>query len=262
MADDFLKSVRCFLLDLDGTLALDNQLLPGALEFLSHLRSKGLGYCLITNNSSKNKTTYLDKLNHLGIKISPNELITSGEITGHYLSIHHPTSRLFILGTPDLVGELNECGFTSDEQNPDVLVLGFDTTLTYEKLTRFCLFLREGKPYLATHSDINCPTSNGFIPDIGAMIAMIKASTGRIPDVTLGKPNYPLVDLLSERTGLRPEQMCMVGDRLYTDMAMSNHGIHTILVLTGETKSGDLPTPPQKPEKVVNTLWEIIELIK
>lgn len=262
MIDEFLKNVRCFLLDLDGTLTLDGQLLSGASELLSTFRSKELIYCLITNNSSKSKKTYLEKLAQVGLKISPDELITSGEVTKHYLLNHHAGARIFILGTPDLVQELKGFGIESDENNPDVLVLGFDTTLTYEKLTRFCDFLRKGKPYLATHSDINCPTANGFIPDIGSMMAMIQTSTGRRPDVIMGKPFLPLVDFLSERTGLEPDQMCMIGDRLYTDMAMGQHGVHTMLVLTGETKRADLPIATQKPEMVVENLWEVIRLIE
>ena len=262
MPDDFLNSIKCFLLDLDGTLTLENQLLPGALELLSTFRRKGLVFCLLTNNSSKSKKTYLEKLSHAGLDISPDELITSGEVTGYYLSNHYAGAKLFILGTPDLVHELEEFGFESNKENPDVLVLGFDTTLNYEKLTRFCNFLREGKPFLATHSDINCPTANGFIPDIGSMMAMILASTGRRPDEILGKPFLPLVNILSERTGFPPEQMCMIGDRLYTDIAMAEHGVHTILVLTGETKRTDLPGASQRPEKVIEDLWEIIELIR
>jgi len=260
--DEFLKDVRCFLLDLDGTLILDNHLLSGARELLSTIHRRGLRYCLITNNSSKSKRTYLEKLSQAGLEITPDELITSGEITGRYLSKHHPGAKLFILGTPDLVQELEGFGFISSDKNPDVLVLGFDTTLNYEKLTRFCNFLRNGTPFLATHSDINCPTSNGFLPDIGAMMAMIQASTGRTPDVIMGKPFVPLVTFLSERTGFRPEQMCMIGDRLYTDMAMVEHGVHTMLVLTGETKQTDLPGSAQKPEKVVKDLWEVIKLIE
>jgi HAD superfamily hydrolase (TIGR01450 family) len=262
VADNFLKNVRCFLLDLDGTLTLDDKLLPGALELLSTFRRKGLVYCLITNNSSKSKKTYLKKLAQVGLNLSSTELITSGEVTGKYLSNHHAGAKIFVLGTPDLVQELEGYGFESDEKNPDILVLGFDTTLTYEKLNRFCDLLRKGKPFLATHSDINCPTTNGFIPDIGAMMALIQASTGRTPDVIMGKPFLPLVNFLSEQTGLKPAQMCMIGDRLYTDMAMGKHGVHTMLVLTGETKRTDLLEAAQEPEKVIEDLWELIKLIE
>jgi HAD superfamily hydrolase (TIGR01450 family) len=262
VTETFLKNVRCFLLDLDGTITLEAHLLPGARELLSTFQAQGFIYCLITNNSSKSKKTYIEKLHQVGLRISDDELITSGEVTGHYLLTHHAGAKAFVLGTPDLVQELESFGFEIDDKNPDVLVLGFDTTLTYKRLSRFCDFLRRGKPYIATHSDINCPTSNGFIPDIGAMMALIHASTGRTPDSVMGKPFLPLVNYLSERTGLIPDQMCMIGDRLYTDMAMSEHGIHTILVLTGETKKTDLPYAIQKPEKVVKDLWEVIRLIE
>ncbi len=262
MTEDFLKKIKCFLLDLDGTLTLDGRLLPGAKELLSAFREKGLSYYLITNNSSKSKTTYLEKLAKAGLDIPSNALITSGEVTGHYLIKNHLGARIFVMGTPDLVHELESFGFETNDNDPDVLVLGFDTTLTYEKVTRFCNFLRQGKPYLATHADINCPTADGFIPDAGSMIAPIQASTERTPDVIMGKPFLPLANFVSERTGMRTDQLCMLGDRLYTDMAMGEHGIHTMLILTGETKRKDLPTAKQKPEVVVNDLWEVINLLE
>jgi HAD superfamily hydrolase (TIGR01450 family) len=259
---NYLPSAHCFLLDLDGTLIIDNSLLPGAVELLRCIKQNGKSFCLITNNSSKSKNIYLERLANLAIQISPNELITSGEVTGNYLLNHYPTAKLFILGTQELIDEIQGYGYVIDKHNPDVLVLGFDTSLTYEKLNHFCCLLNKGLPYLATHSDVNCPTARGFIPDIGSMMAMIHACTRRAPDVILGKPHFPLVDFLVKRTGFRPDQMCMIGDRLYTDMAMAQHGMHTILVLTGETKLSDLNKSSLKPDLVAKDLWEIINLLR
>ena len=124
---------------------------------------------------------------------------------------------------------------------PDVIVLGFDTTLTYEKLWKLCDFVRAGLPYIATHPDFNCPTETGFMPDIGAMIAFVNASTGREPDLVVGKPNRMIVDAVAHKLGLQIPEMAMVGDRLYTDIALGQtSGITTCLVLSGETHPEDL----------------------
>ena len=145
-----------------------------------------------------------------------------------------------------------------DDVNPDVLVLGFDTSLTYEKLVKFCNFVRKGVFYIATHADINCPTRDGFIPDAGSFIELIKTSTGRIPNLVIGKPNKPIVDALCLFTGVSASHMVMIGDRLYTDMAMRQHGIKTILVLTGETKAIDVKNSPFRPDYIVEDLPQLL----
>ena len=141
-------------------------------------------------------------------------------------------------------------------------MLGFDTTLTYDKLTRLCSLVRKGIPFIATHPDLNCPTADGPIPDIGATIAFVKAATGRSPDEIIGKPYKPLADVIMAKTGLPAKQICMVGDRLYTDIAMGRHGFKTVLVLSGETQSGDLAESPSKPYLVVSGIGELAQIIK
>ncbi|MCK4958212.1 MAG: HAD hydrolase-like protein, partial [Planctomycetes bacterium] len=153
-------------------------------------------------------------------------------------------------------------GFELTDEDPDSVVLGFDTTLTYDKLARLCSLIRNGTPYIATHPDLNCPTADGPIPDIGATIAFVETSTGRSPDEIIGKPNKPLADLIMAKTGLPAEQICMVGDRLYTDIAMGRHGFKTVLVLSGETQPGDLAESPYKPDLVVSGIGELVQMIK
>lgn len=262
MNTNTLSSCNCFLLDLDGTLYLDDQLLPGAIELLDFFESQHMTYRFITNNSSKSKSTYLRKLTSLGLPATMENIITSGQVSIAYLKEHFPSQRMFIVGTDELIGEFSQAGFSIDPDNPEILVLGFDTTLTYEKIRKLCHWVSEGLPFIATHSDINCPTSSGFIPDIGSFLAMVSTSTGRHPDVIIGKPFQPLIDYLKLDTGLAPEKMAMIGDRLYTDMAMSRHGIFTILVLTGETQSSELLHVAEKPNLVVENLPQLLKILE
>ncbi len=252
-----LKHARCFLLDMDGTIFLGERLLPGAQRFLQLLRQREMKYLFLTNNSSNHRGRYATKLRRLGLDVNENEILTSGEATARYLKQQKPGARIYLVGTPALEEEFVVHGFKLVRDDPDYAVLGFDTTLTYEKLWRLCDFVREGRPYIATHPDVNCPTEDGFKPDIGAMMALVEASTGRQADVIVGKPNPPLIAAVEAKTGVPINQMVMVGDRLYTDIALGQAGVTTILVLTGETKRADLPTAPHQPDYVMDNLIEL-----
>ena len=158
------------------------------------------------------------------------------------------------------MAEFTRHGFVLREEDPDVVVLGFDTTLTYDKVWKLCDWVTAGKPYIATHPDINCPTETGFKPDIGAMMALVATSTGRQPDVIVGKPNAPIVEALAEKMQIPIEQHCMIGDRLYTDIALAKWGLTTVLVLSGETKLGDLVESVYQPDMIVQDLAEMARL--
>jgi 4-nitrophenyl phosphatase/NagD protein len=249
-----LKDIRCFLLDMDGTFYLGNTLLPGAADFLPLLDEKGLSYLFLTNNSSNNRQKYAEKIRRLGVQVDDSAIFTSGEATAIYVRERKAGARVFLAGTPPLQDEFIQHGFQLVQDNPDYVVLGFDTTLTYDKLWKLSDHVRAGIPYIATHPDFNCPTETGYMPDIGAIIAFIKASTGRDPDVVIGKPNTPIVEAITRKTGLPVSALAMVGDRLYTDIALGQSGVMTILVLSGETAAGDLPSSPFKPDLVVDNL--------
>ena len=249
-------------MDMDGTIYLGDHLLPGAREWLDLLDANGLAYTFLTNNSSRSKVEYALKLQRLGLPIPEEKIFTSGEATAIWLQRHYPDASLFVVGTPPLEQEFSRHGFTLTGQAPDVAVLGFDTTLTYEKLWKLCDLVVAGKPYIATHPDINCPTENGFKPDIGAMIELVAASTGRRPDVIVGKPNEPVVTALAEKTGFPVQAHCMVGDRLYTDIALGKWGITTALVLSGETHPEDLEGSEFQPDFVVRDIAEMAQLLK
>lgn len=257
-----LQSTRCFILDMDGTFYLGERLLDGALHLIKVLEAQGRDFLFLTNNSSKDRRRYAEKIARLGLEIPEDKVFTSGEATALFLARDYPGSSLYVVGTPSLEDEFRQHGFKLDDEHPDVAVLGFDTTLTYQKLWKLCDFVREGLPYIATHPDFNCPIEGGFMPDIGAMIAFVQASTGREPDHVVGKPNRTIIEMISQKQGLAIEQMAMVGDRLYTDIACgTTSGITTILVLSGETTRADLADSPFQPALVFENLGELAEYL-
>jgi 4-nitrophenyl phosphatase len=258
-----LSAIRGFLLDMDGTFYLGDRLLPGAEDFLAYTASAGMPVQLLTNNSSKDRYAYVRKIAAMGIHMRPEQILTSGEATVLYLQQSAPGARVAVFGTPALEMEFRNGGFALDMNDPAYVVLGFDTTLDYAKLTRLCDKVREGLPYIATHPDYNCPVSGGFIPDIGAIMAFVEASTGRRADVIVGKPNRHILHIAAARLGLPPEALCMVGDRLYTDIAMGQHApIQTALVLSGETRREDLESSPFRPDHVFENLADLTEHLK
>jgi 4-nitrophenyl phosphatase len=250
-----LNRARGFLLDMDGTFYLSDRLLEGALHFIDVLRQQGKEFLFLTNNSSKDRRQYAEKISRLGLPLGEECVLTSGEATALYLQEEHAGARVYLVGTPSLEEEFREHDFHLVDQEPEFLVLGFDTTLTYRKLWRLCDFARAGVPFIATHPDFNCPTETGWMPDVGAMLAFVKAATGRDPDVVVGKPNRLIVDAASLKMKLPIEQLAMIGDRLYTDIALGPaSGVATVLVLSGETKPEDLQDSPFKPDYVFNNL--------
>jgi 4-nitrophenyl phosphatase len=257
-----IRQTSCFLFDLDGTVYLGNQLLPGALELLDYLGAQNTPYYFLTNNSSRSRKDYAAKLTGFGLMMDRDRIFSSGMATALYIKKAKPGAKVYLVGTPSLEKEFHDFGFQLVDENPDYAVLGFDTTLTYAKVRRLCDFVLAGIPYIATHPDINCPTPNGFMPDIGAMMAMVEASTGKDADLIIGKPQSPMIEAITNLTGYQASQLTMVGDRLYTDIALGKAGIQTVLVLSGETRREDLADPPHKPDLVCENLAELLLFLR
>ena len=254
-----LEKVKCFLLDMDGTFYLGDKLLDGSLEFLDAVQKTGRTALFLTNNSSKSAAYYVEKLKRMGVKLPFLQVATSAHAAAHYALEHYKNKKAFLLGNEVLKKELETMGIIIDNENPDYVLIAYDTTLDYEKMTQVCDHVRAGLPYLATHPDFNCPTETGFAPDIGAIIAFIEASTGRRPDIILGKPYKGIVEETMRITGLAPDELAMVGDRLYTDIATGvNFGMTAVLVLTGEATEEDLKTSDVKPHLIFERLKSMI----
>lgn len=257
-----LKNIKLFVLDMDGTFYIGNRILPSSLVFVNKIRETQRKFVFLTNNSSKGPEEYAEKLRKMGVDVEKDDIFTSGEATAMYILKKYGRSRIFLLGTPFLSKIFESFGHSIVENDPQMVVLGFDTTLTYEKLKNACLLIRKGLPYIATHPDINCPSEEGLIPDAGSIISAIKASTGRDPDFIVGKPNSMMIEMLLARYGFTKDQVAIIGDRLYTDIKLGKKSnIFTILVLTGETTLKDLEYSDVKPDIVVKDLGKIAEML-
>jgi HAD superfamily hydrolase (TIGR01450 family) len=245
---------------MDGTCYLGDELIAGTLDLVTWIRSEGRGLLFLTNNSSKNSRDYAAKLNRLGVAATVDEILTSGAATALYAARRWPGGRPFVAGTPALEADFADQGLLSGNggQAPEFVVLGFDTTLTYDKLWRLCDLVRAGLPYIATHPDPNCVIANGLMPDIGATIAYVAAATGRLPDEVLGKPSRQMGEAAAERAGVPMEQLCIVGDYVPTDIALgATLNIPAVLVLTGETRREDVDGARPRPDIVFEHVGEL-----
>lgn len=257
-----LQDKKLFIFDMDGTIYLGNQVFDYAIKFINNLRTNGKKVLFFTNNASRTTPFYMQKLSRLGFSPAEDEIMTSGDVTAEFLLRHRAGKSVCLVGTDDLVEDYKARGInilTGDEESADIVITSFDTSLTYKKLDNACRFVRGGAEYLSTHPDFNCPTETGFIPDSGAIAAFVTASTGKTPTY-FGKPYRETVEMISEATGFNKEEMCIFGDRLYTDIALGKrHGVTAILVLTGETQMSDVDaaTEAEKPDFVFPSLAEV-----
>ena len=204
---------------------------------------------------------YVERLTRMGIPVTRGDILTAGDVTVHYLKTCRPGKSVCLLGVPALRQSFLEAGIPLTEAQPDLVVVGFDKTLTYERLERACTYLRRGAEFLATHPDINCPTEAEPIPDCGAICAAITASTGLTPHA-LGKPAPETVALVESFSGLPREAIAFVGDRLYTDVACgTKNGAIGILVMTGETTPEMLSESSFSPDAVFPSLGAMAPLL-
>lgn len=237
-----LRAIRHVALDMDGTIYLSDTVFPFTNDFLARLRAMGISYSFLTNNPTKSLKDYLAKLARMGIEAAPEQMYTTTIAMIDYIKSHYPDARrLFVLGTPSMKGMLEEAGFimTADDPAdvPDIVLASFDMTLEYSRMCRAAWWVSRGLPYLATNPDRVCPTDRETIlVDCGSICKCIEHATGRQPDVTLGKPDPNMLSGIRSRMGLNPDQIAMVGDRIYTDIEMAYRaGAFGVLVLSGET---------------------------
>lgn len=237
-----LSRIRHLALDMDGTIYMGSTLFPFTKKFLSDMSEAGIGYSFLTNNPSRSVADYLKKLEGLGIDADETNMYTTSLAAIDYIKSHYPDARrLFLLGTPSMISQFEKAGFEScaddPEDVPDVLVVAFDMTLEYSRLCRASWWASQNIPYIATNPDRVCPTDQpNVLVDCGSICKCIEHATGRRPDITLGKPDPNMLTGILERHGLKPEEVAMVGDRIYTDTAMAhNAGAFGVLVLSGET---------------------------
>lgn len=261
-----LRKTKLYLFDMDGTLYLGSRLYDFTIDLLQALKATGRKYLFMTNNSSKSVEDYIKKLRLLGIESTREDFITSSQATACYLKKHHRGKKLYVCGTRSLKRELEMEGFTVTESTDEtqVIVMGFDTELTFQKLydVSYLLLTRDDIPYIATNPDYVCPTEFGSVPDCGSVCDMIFNATGKRP-LVIGKPSPLMPQLAMERNGFRKEETAVVGDRIYTDVKSGlNAGITGILVMSGETTPEILAASEDKPHLVLESAREILDAIR
>jgi HAD superfamily hydrolase (TIGR01450 family) len=259
-----LARIRHVVLDLDGTLYRGNRLFPVTIPFLARLRGMGIGYTFLTNNTSRSKADYVAKLVKLGIETGEEQIYTPADSTIGYLRDRLPgVNMIGVLGTPSLCLQFEEAGFGVSWDDPEAVVVGFDTTLEYERLCKAAYWISKGLPYIATHPDLVCPTDEPTVMvDCGAICACLNAATGRAPRV-LGKPDPAILLTLGSRLGIAVTEMAMVGDRIYTDMEMAQRaGALAVLVLSGEATAEEAAAMERQPDLVVSDVGELGERIE
>ncbi|MGM9684268.1 MAG: HAD-IIA family hydrolase [Eubacteriales bacterium] len=265
-AKEVLRGIRLYLFDMDGTLYLGDRLYDFTVELLETLKRTGRRYLFMTNNSSKSVEDYVKKLAKLGIKADREDFITSSQATAYYLKENFPGKTLYVCGTASLKRELEMEGFsvTENVDDTEVIVMGFDTELTFRKLrdVSYLLLTRESIPYIATNPDYVCPTEFGSVPDCGSVCDMIFNATGKRP-VVIGKPTPLMPQLAMRRLGFGKEETAVVGDRIYTDIKSGlNAGITGILVMSGETTPEILAASSDRPDLVLQDAGEILEAVR
>jgi 4-nitrophenyl phosphatase len=262
---------RCeaFVCDLDGTLYLENTPIPLASQFLQALKVSQRAFYYFTNNTSRSRRSYLEKLHKMGFPAESRHLITAADCTDSYLRRNSLFPRIYLVGNADLNEDFAQRGYIClSEQEamgphpPCAVVLGFDTEITYAKIRTCYNLILKDIPYIATHADRLCPLANNqFMPDVGSFISMFETATGRLP-VVMGKPNSEAVRAICERAQKNPDRMAFIGDRLYTDMRMAKqNGLLGVLVLSGETKEDMLAPSPDQPDIVVDSVADLIEYL-
>jgi HAD superfamily hydrolase (TIGR01450 family) len=260
-----LAQKRLFLLDMDGTIYLDETLFPSTPPFLAYIRQIGGRYLFLTNNSSRGVGAYVEKMQRLGITATPDDFLTSVDATIEHLQQTHPSDLLYVFGTQTFCAQLRDAGLRVTTQRSDevkALVIGFDTELTFQKLEDACILLGSGVDFIATNPDWVCPTWYGSVPDCGSVCEMLFRATSRRP-LVIGKPKPEMAYLAMKRTGYAPEQTVLIGDRVYTDIACGvNAGIDTVLVLSGEGTVADIVPGESEPTWVMEDVGALLQAIK
>jgi 4-nitrophenyl phosphatase len=257
-----LKNIKLFVLDMDGTVYLGNNLIDGSLDFIHKVDDDpNRDYIFFTNNASRVPKVYVDKLAKMGLDVDESKIVTAGDVCAEFLNENYPGAKILLNGTPLLEENWRVRGLNLVDDKPDVCVQSFDTTMTYDKMDKICYYIRNGVPFIATHMDINCPTEDDYMPDCGAMCALITASTGVEPRY-LGKPWKETVDMITAITGCPADKMGFVGDRLYTDVATGvNNGANGFLVLTGEADMQTVAESDVEPTCIYDSLKEMTQYL-
>jgi HAD superfamily hydrolase (TIGR01457 family) len=261
-AKERIKSCELFILDIDGTFYLSGKPFEGSRKFVDALGRLGKKLVFLTNNSNRTIESYINEFEEMGIKLSRYQIVTAGVATAEYLLEEFGPKRVYIVGTDDIKYEFQRVGHTVVEEDPEVVVVTFDKTLTYEKIKKATQFISKGALFVVTNPDLNCPSSEGPLPDAGAIASAIRKASGVYPNIIFGKPEPKLIEMVIRHNNVGKNETCMVGDRLYTDiLAGIQAGTWTVLVLTGEATMEQVQKSPIKPHLIAKDIGVLADIL-
>lgn len=259
-----LKWKKLWLFDMDGTIYLGDSIFDSTITLLDKIKANGGRYVFVTNNSSKDKTAYIEKLAKMGIDAMAEDFYTSADETAKLLKQNFNNSLIYAQGTTAFINGLKEEGLhitTEYDEKAKCVVVGYDTELTYKKLTDTCKMLKRDLPYYATNPDWVCPTEWGSVPDCGSMCFGIEKATGRTP-IYIGKPDKRIIESAIEKFGFQRIDTVVVGDRIYTDIASAvNAGVDSVLVFSGESTRQTLQESEIKPTFALDSIKDICNIL-
>ena len=262
---DCLKYKKLWLFDMDGTIYNEDTLFCGTLELLSKIRESGGRYVFITNNSSKSTEEYIKKINDFAIEADRENFFTSVDATIDLLKEKFPGALVYCQGTKAMIKQLKCAGILVTEKVEDgisLVLTGYDTELTSEKLRNTCEVLLRDVEYYATNPDLVCPVSFGYVPDCGSVSIMLHNATGKKP-IYIGKPQSTMIDSVMKKFSVSRDDTIIIGDRLYTDIASGvNAGVDTICVLSGESTLDDIQKGDVKPTFIFDNVKVLFEKLK
>lgn len=251
-----MEKYDAFLLDLDGTVYWGKEEIPEAVTFVKTLKSKGLRYLFVTNNSTRTKEAVADQLSGFGIPCTPDDVLTTSIATASYIKAQKSNAKVLYIGEQGLQQAMQAAGFIYEEEHPDFVAFGMDRQITYEKYAKACLAVRSGAAFVSTNPDVALPNERGLVPGNGALTSVITVSTGVKP-VFIGKPEPIIIDLALEKLGATKQRTLMIGDNYDTDiMAGINAGLDTLIVHTGVTSAEVLKTKTVQPTYALKSLSE------
>lgn len=261
-----LNAKKLFLFDIDGVIRLGDKLIDGSIELYNYINSIGGKSIFITNNSTKGAKDYVDTFKKWGFNVDESNFLTALSVTSVYMQKHHKNDLIFVMGTNSLYIELKSKGLNVTnkvQENIKVVLVGYDTELTFNKVVDVCKILQTQKvKYYATNLDLKCPMPFGFVPDCGGIVEFIKIATNKSPQF-LGKPEPEMVYQALALTNYNKSEALVVGDRLYTDIACGiKAGVDTCVVFSGEVTKKDLLTSSIKPTYQVKSVKELLKFIK
>lgn len=259
---NIFKNVKYYVADLDGTVYLSDDLIDGAKEFFDLVVENGKDFYFLTNNSSNNSKVCLEKLIKMNFPVPEDKIIVSTHVAINYIKKNYRGKSVYLIGNDRLLYDFEKAGIPMTQDVPDVVVLGLDDTLNYEKILKGCNYIINGAAFIVTHPDIKAPMGGYYKPDAGSMMALFETCTGVKP-LVMGKPEVYTADYLTELLNCKREEICMIGDSLAADIALgANHGMKTACVLTGVTTQEIYENSDIKADVIVDSIKDLCEIFR